>query len=303
MPRYADSISHLQELFRTPFHQAMQDGDNGEFHRRLAAAELTPEEKLHWAVSRRIGFFLRKQADEEFPKCPRCWVSMKACYCSRVPQIQTPHRFYAYLFFKEFPRSSNTGKLLLMALDGELLVMGVEEHERRLMELCSLPNTCVVYPSNDSCTVGEFHDALCGKVPAETLQDGAGPLFQAPAVPLNFILLDGTWPQARTLVNRLPPTVSFVRITPPEQFYSLFNGLRKQTQLGRISTLEAGVFLLREMGLPDEDVNDFDNLLKFHVDLIRKQSHRPSAYQTFNKEKYDLHCQRISADAESSDDV
>eukprot|EP00667_Euglena_gracilis_P016517 EG_transcript_17299 len=181
----------------------------------------------------------------------------------------------------------NTGKLLMIALDGELLVMGVEEHERRLQELCSLPNTCVVYPSPESLTVEEFQRTLCATTPIEkqageqpTLwaQD-SGALLRVPSVPMNFILLDGTWPQARTLVNRLPRSVPYVRITPPDQFYSLFNGLRKQSQLGRISTLEAGVFLLREMGLPEEEAAAFDDLLKFHVDLIRKQSHRPSVYQ------------------------
>eukprot|EP00667_Euglena_gracilis_P029317 EG_transcript_38603 len=132
MARYADCVRQLRETFAGPFHAAMQEGDNAAFHRRLAAEALSPEEKQQWAVSRRIGFFLRKQADEEFPKCPCCWVSVRACYCGRVPRIQTPHRFFLYLFFKEFPRSSNTGKLLMIALDGELLVMGVEEHERRL---------------------------------------------------------------------------------------------------------------------------------------------------------------------------
>ncbi len=34
--------------------------------------------------------------------------------------------------------------------------------------------------------------------------------------------------------------------------------------------------LLQEMGLPEAKAQEFDALLKYHVDLIRKQSHRPS---------------------------
>ena len=46
--------------------------------------------------------------------------------------------------------------------------------------------------------------------------------------------------------------------------------------------------LLHEMGLPAAVGAEFDALLKYHVDLIRKQSHRPSAYGTFKSRRYDV---------------
>ena len=210
-----------------------------------------------------------------------------------------------------------------MQVDGELLVTGVEHHERQLAELCAQPNTCVVYPDPSSMTVAEFHERLCrGEVPCPTAgcapcvsepeseseptlqgsadrvhsnEDGmnnnsgtidnsndsndddnsndnnnnnrnnnksvdddhanmtqgtdvahnttpseqhardvgrwtdaplgpetpAGTLLSEPVVPMNFIFLDATWPQARTLVKRLPGNLPYVRLSPPASFRSV----------------------------------------------------------------------------------
>ena len=322
LQHYPRCIAELHSTWQLPFHQRIREGTGVDFQERLRSAPLAPEEKLHWVVSRRLGALFARNACPESRKCGLCWVGHRACYCARAPRVATPHRFFVYMHFKEFQRVSNTGKLLLLGLDGECLIMGVEHHERRLRDLCVRPNTCVVYPDPGSMTVWEFHERLCaggpavegaasasegpapGTVPAgraleRARADGPGvdtegqgrwpeptahssrSLLADPAVPMNFIFLDSTWPQARTLVNRLPRGVPYVRLSPPAAFKSLLHGLRKQSQWDRVSTLEAGVLLLHEMGLPAAVGHEFDALLKYHVDLVRFQTHQASCYGTY----------------------
>jgi DTW domain-containing protein YfiP len=292
---YARSLTALHELMATPAFEALQTCTGEEFHHGLlgaAADDLPGPERMRRLAGRHLGQALLRQRDPEFPKCPFCWISIPVCYCARIPWVPTAHRFFVFMASKEFQRLTNTGKLLLRAVDGELLVMGLAEHEARIADLCRLPNTCVLYPAPYSLTVAQFHAQIRQRSTAAPALPQVPPLLDA-ATPMNFILLDATWPQARTLVRCLPRGVAFVRVDPPEGYVGLFNGLRRQTTPDRISTFEAGVMLLRDLGLPEDVATEMDTLMKYHVDLIRRQSHRPSVFQTFNTEKYDVDCHRI----------
>ena len=113
---YPRCIARMHAVWQEPLHQSIMEGDNVAFHSRLNEEQLSHDTKMQWVVSRRIGFLFDKNADPKSPKCDLCWVSRRVCYCAKVPRVHTPHRFYVFAHFKEFLRTSNTGKLLLLGV-------------------------------------------------------------------------------------------------------------------------------------------------------------------------------------------
>lgn len=78
---------------------------------------------------------------------------------------------------------------------------------------------------------------------------------RAPAVaampPLEgIILLDGTWSQAKTLLYRNPWLHRLPRLALPTDVASIYGRLRREPRRGHVSTLEAAVAALGQLGSP-----------------------------------------------------
>jgi DTW domain-containing protein YfiP len=306
---YPQCMADIVASMSSPYHVAVSTCTDAEFAAQISKSELTNEARFHLSVSRRMGMFVCKITREISEKCPLCWVTKPFCYCSQIPRVHTAHQFYVFMHYKEFMRTSNTGKLLLLSVDGKLMVTGFDEHEQTLAEVCSQPNTCIVYPDPEALSVHEFYklcrSSMCGStIDAPSASDTSGmdgyqAMMDADAskhtpdilldykVPMNFVFLDATWGQARTLVSRLAPfpALPYVKLCPPEDFEGLFSPLRRQSHSNRVSTLEAGLMLLCEMGLSKAKELEVQRALRYHVDIIRRLSHRQQVYGSFRKSK------------------
>lgn len=88
---------------------------------------------------------------------------------------------------------------------------------------------------------------------------------------LNICLLDGTWAQAKHLNSRIPKYVPRIRLSTVQNYKPLFDALRKQSMQGRISTFEAAVMCMKELGESEQTLELHMNNLKTMIIELRKQ--------------------------------
>eukprot|EP00743_Colponemidia_sp_Colp-15_P005843 GILK01006278.1.p1 GENE.GILK01006278.1~~GILK01006278.1.p1 ORF type:complete len:394 (+),score=56.13 GILK01006278.1:86-1183(+) len=93
--------------------------------------------------------------------------------------------------------------------------------------------------------------------------------------PCTFVVLDGTWSQAKRLNREIDSSIPRVRIEPATA--SLFLA-RQQSQPDRICTVEAVTMLLAELGESDELCDSLLNNLKILVDAWLIQTHQKPHY-------------------------
>jgi DTW domain-containing protein YfiP len=143
-------------------------------------------------------------------RCPRCLLRPDWCYCSRVPTVQVRTRLVIIRHHKERFRTSNTGRLVQQAIPGTVLL--------------------------DYGAPGEQFD------PAWLPLDGAGLLFPegspAAAPPKTLIILDGSWPQARRMVRRVPALGALPRLSLAPA-HRAPRRARRQPQPEGMATIEA----------------------------------------------------------------
>jgi len=98
---------------------------------------------------------------------------------------------------------------------------------------------------------------------------------------INICLLDGTWSQAKHLNNRLPKHVPRIKLSTVQEYKPLFDALRKQSMKGRISTFEAAVMCMKELGETEDTCTIFMNNLKAMILELRKQCKKDGKPMTF----------------------
>ncbi|MBW3698551.1 DTW domain-containing protein [Vibrio sp. T187] len=165
--------------------------------------------------------------------CPQCGFQFQ-CICDHIPCIDSKVEIALLTNSNELTRDTNTGKLLTQTLTE----CRVYEWQRTappqaLLDKIAQPNTqaYVVYPSEDSLSIAEaMHHS-------ET-QNTRHPLF---------IILDGTWQEAKKMLNKSPwlqalPSVKLHTEQPSEY------QLRRNQDLGHLCTCEVGSLLLQEAG-------------------------------------------------------
>ena len=164
----------------------------------------------------------RKKFDLE-GRCDTCFQQTAHCVCDCIPTIKSQTRFLIVRHWKERRKPSNTGRFVNYALPESTLV--------------------------DYGAPGEQWDPSCLDVPTPAL------LFPDPSAPIcdfhpsTVIVIDGSWPQARKLVNKLPGLKALPRLTiqPPP---SAPIRLRTPPMDGGMSTIEAVAAALDELEGP-----------------------------------------------------
>lgn len=214
-------------------------------------AALPPAERLEFMA--RQHWDRKRAALADAGHCERCW--LRTCLCaeldacaedpdtgSRAPE--PAHSLMVMMHFKEYARVTNTGKLLLHAFGdrGHLVPFGLGQDERAAAERleCESERSLVLFPCKDATPAAEYVQK------------------RASAGPLQIVVLDGTWQQARTMNKRIPSSIERVCVDPGGP--SVFR-LRRQTTPARVCTLEAVSLLLAELNSAD-DIAVADHLLR-----------------------------------------
>lgn len=166
-------------------------------------------------------------------RCPRCHLPPGSCLCAEVPRLAAPFRFIVLRHASERVRTTNTARWAALAIPGTVVV----EH--------GLP--------------GEPAD-LAGLLPpgSVALFPSASPAPPPSAPPPVVVVPDGTWAQARRMMQRVEGLRALPRLSLPAPSARL--RLRRPHRGDGMSTLEAMAGALAAFGAEEAA----DRLLALH---------------------------------------
>ncbi|HEY1551838.1 MAG TPA: tRNA-uridine aminocarboxypropyltransferase [Kofleriaceae bacterium] len=170
--------------------------------------------------------------------CARCKRPTKVCYCAALPQLATRTRVVILQHPRERDMPIGTARMASLALPNAILRVGMQWTHDKLADV--LDNAILLYP-------------------------GAGAkdiLREPPPSPVTLICVDGTWSQARGIVNRSPVLQALPRYAfaaPEPSHYRI----RKEPDDRYVSTIEA---LMHVLGALEGDAPRIRALLDpFHA--------------------------------------
>ncbi|MEZ8722143.1 tRNA-uridine aminocarboxypropyltransferase [Vibrio pomeroyi] len=165
------------------------------------------------------------------------------CICHRIPSTESQTHVVLLTHENELSRDTNTGKLLQQSL--EQCESFVWQRKMPPTELITLledgtRQPFLLFPSNESV---ECQQAVLNRA------NGREPLF---------IILDGTWQEAKKMLNKSPWLQSIPQVhldIASESSYTL----RRNQDSGHLCTCEVGVELLKALGEkePARMINDY----------------------------------------------
>lgn len=162
-------------------------------------------------------------------RCQRCLLPLKQCLCATLQPAQARSRFCLVMFDTEPMKPSNTGRLIADVLpDTEAFQWSRTEPPQALLDLVAHPDyqPMVVFPAS-------YADA------------GREVLTAPPAggKPPLFIMLDGTWTEARKMFRKSPYLDALPVISVDLSRVSAYR-LREAHAEGQYCTAEVAVALL-----------------------------------------------------------
>ncbi len=228
----------------------------------------------------------KKKSFEERSTCEFCFLSKSICLCERVKSLAgkpTRTKLSVIMHFKEWGKPSNTGKLikLLNSDSTDLQIFGLKEAEEFKNNI-QRNNTVILFPGKNSISISEY---LAEK--KNTLDS------------LHLCTIDSTWSQAKSINSWLPDEIPRVNVNNLINKRSMFLN-RKQTVFTKVSTLEATLYALQQLGeedacfyppnteKTDESNNAYLQALMLSVDSVNKQAGRPNIYGSNIEINYDL---------------
>ena len=162
-----------------------------------------------------------KRQSTKNERCETCGASATACLCDVVPRIELKTRICLVIHHRELSRRSNTGLLAVRALlNSEVRVRGEDREALDLQDLLTNQyRSFLFYPSSDAV---ELNRGL-------VMQD---------ATPIQLLVPDGTWRQARKIHSRHEELRDLPRVKISTPNNSIFQ-LRAQSKPERMATLQA----------------------------------------------------------------
>jgi DTW domain-containing protein YfiP len=154
-------------------------------------------------------------------RCSVCGASLTLCMCAEVPRLDLRTKVALVIHHRELSRSSNTGLLALQSLvNSELRIRGDSREALDLSDLLSPRyRTLLFYPSADALELDR--ELVC--------RDSR---------PIQLIVPDGTWRQARKIHSRHPELRNIPRVKISAANRGTFQ-LRAQSRPERMATLQA----------------------------------------------------------------
>jgi DTW domain-containing protein YfiP len=150
-----------------------------------------------------------------------CAASLALCVCGAVPRIELATKVCLVIHHRELSRSSNTGLLALRALvNSEIRVRGEGREVLDLQDILTPDYRSVLfYPAPDAVELDRA-------------------LVEQEDRPIQLIVPDGTWRQARKLHSRHPELKHVPRVKISAANHSIFQ-LRAQSRPEGMATLQA----------------------------------------------------------------
>lgn len=214
------------------------------------------------------NFQKKKLALQTEGRCLQCFLTKQLCICSEVKNIfskseMTPKaNLLVYMHYKEWGRSSNTGKLLLSGLPSksQLHLYGIREDQKNIVDSLLSKPSIIVYPSRSAVSIQEFKE------------------WYSLSEDINVCVIDSTWSQSYAMDQSLPTHIPRVKVDDFVVGASQFLN-RKQSDLpGRVSTIEAAAIALKTLGEPDAALAPIYQALHLSVDAVLRQRGKKTAY-------------------------
>ena len=169
---------------------------------------------------------------EKLTACQRCGFTHQ-CICPQIPTLESSVNIALLTHENELKRDTNTGKLLQQTLPNcQSYVWQRKSAPAKLMAMIQddTVQALLLFPSEQSVDVSEITE-VC---PVENQK-------------LLFIVLDGTWQEAKKMMNKSPwlQSIPQVHLTPSlDSAYTL----RRNQDSGHLCTCEVGSLLLSQLG-------------------------------------------------------
>jgi DTW domain-containing protein len=166
-------------------------------------------------------------------RCSTCYLPLEWCICACTPTIHTPAQFWLLMHPDECHKPTNTARLIG----------------------ASMPHTRL-FPWYRTVPPAGFIELLSDRrfLPYLLVPQGDATLFEGlrarPWLPDRvpaFVLLDGTWSQARKMLHRSPYLQGIPRMAIQPDAPSIYR-LRCQCCAQHLSTVEVAIALLEQLG-------------------------------------------------------
>ncbi len=168
-----------------------------------------------------------------YRSCNACGLPVNTCICNRVVKLQTKARLWILSTDKEFSRPSNTARLLNL--------INPESTDIHLWERTRQPEALL-----EKIRSGNFEPYLLFPAEGEEAQSRCVRFPISEKVPA-FIIIDGTWQEARKIVRKSEYLKELPLISLTHVVDSAFD-LRRGVTPGNLCTLEAAMEVLRMNG-------------------------------------------------------
>jgi DTW domain-containing protein YfiP len=164
-------------------------------------------------------------------RCKGCFLPSLSCLCDEKPKVKAAAVFWLLTHNDEIYKPTNTGRLIVDSIDGaRVFKWSRTDPDPAFMEaLCDEQyQPCVVFPSGES-----YQQRM---IVSENLSE------KTPA----FIILDGTWRQARRMF-RLSRYLDDLPVIQPNAMTKSRYHLRRSAEDHHLCTAEVAAQMLREV--------------------------------------------------------
>lgn len=183
-------------------------------------------------------------------RCLGCYLPASSCLCSDKPNVKAAAVFWLLTHNDEYYKPTNTGRLIIDSIqDSRVFKWSRTDPDPDFMNALSdqAYAPCIVFPSGDSHQERMVEStAFAGKTPA-------------------FIILDGTWRQARRMF-RLSRYLDHLPVIEPSSGAVSRYQLRQSAEEHHLCTAEVAAAILREV----DDYNSAD-VLDAYFDLFNAE--------------------------------
>ncbi len=229
---------------------------------------------------------MKGENDQKLNLCLTCRRRLLTCVCSYLQPFETNSRFIILMHPMEFKKEKvGTGRFTHLILkNSEIIVdIGFDQNKRFLEVLADQTyQTVILYPGEE--TIDLSH---------------AGSLQKLSSKPLQFIVIDGTWPCAKKMMKLTTSLHTLPRVSFDTQRISEFT-VKHQPMPGCLSTVESIHQVIIDLnklgkesscGLEDNLMVVFRKTVQQQIDLAndperqgyRKKPYRPSSQRKISK--------------------